>query len=323
MLPALHVHVVRQGESALQTVISRLTHENRITPDQIRSAERYRRLEPKKMLPEILVELNLVAEEDVMRTASRAYGVAYAEFSTEDIDPSATELLSYDIAKRYAVFPMREEDGELVIATSNPLNLNDLDDVRALTGMRVRPVYCPRPQIGDCIDKYYRFDEIVRVSLDNLIDEAKIEMTKDHDHRRDFLDIENLCNESSVVVKLVNLILSNAIKLRASDIHIEPQSKFVQVRFRVDGSLRPIMQVPAMLRPALSARIKILAELDIAEMRKAQDGRAAILVDDRKVDLRVVISPTFYGEKIVIRLLDTREARVELHKIGLAPAESA
>ncbi len=302
----------------MNTLMDVLLESKMITEDHVKAVKRYKKIEPNKTLSEILVDLNFMSQKDLIGVAHDVYGLPIFDIEKDEVDPAATKFLTHEIARRYSVFPLREEDGSLYVAMDNPLNVMKLDDLRHLTKMRIQAVYATKGQIGEWIDKYYQMEDILHHTLNMIVDEAKNEGVREHGGTKvaTAFDVNSIHGDHSSVIKLLNLILNSAVQSKASDIHIEPQAKFVQISFRVDGSLRNMMKIPNVLRSALAARIKIIAELNITENRKPQDGRTAILVDHRKIDLRISVTPTFYGEKFVMRLLDAREARMHLEKIG-------
>ena len=171
------------------------------------------------------------------------------------------------------------------------------------------------------MDKYYQSDDAVYDLLKNMVSEGRVEVIQDKAQDKEDACLADIGVDSSPVVRLMNLLLSDALKSRSSDIHIEPYEEFTEVRYRIDGDLKSIMKIPAKLHPALMVRLKILSELDIAEKRKTQDGRLRVVIDGRRVDVRVSIIPTYHGEKAVLRLLDTKQGRVDLERIGM-PKES-
>jgi type IV pilus assembly protein PilB len=297
-----------------------LLKENLITEKQLNDAKD-KQIGAKKPIQELLVEMGFIQEEDLIKISSRVFNMPVLGLGREEIDPSATKLISYDVAKRYGIFPVRREGDTLLLAMSNPQDIIALDDIKIMTNLKIKPILSKKSDIANCIEKYYHLDDALYDILKNIVDDTKIELVREVKAGQEVFEDELLDDNRSPVVRLANLILGDAIKARASDIHIEPQENFVEVRYRIDGDLKNIMKIPKDLLSRLVARIKILADMDIAETRKAQDGRARILVNERKIDLRVSIMPTFYGEKVVLRILDTKEARIELDKIGFDEGE--
>lgn len=276
----------------------------------------------KKPLHELLVEMGFLQERELILAASTAFNLGVVDLDKEKIDSSVQDILSYDQVKRYGVLPLRKEDSKLILAMSDPMDIQTLDDIKIITGLEVKPVLSSRESIAKYIEKYYLTDDLIYDLVKN-IDDAKVGIIESSSSSKESLNIESLKLERSPVVKIVNLILAEAIKLRASDIHIEPFEDSLEVRFRIDGFLKNMMKIPKKLALAIAARIKIITSLDIAENRKTQDGRAKIKVGRETIDLRISIIPTFYGEKIVIRVLDARQAKVDLNSIGFQEDELA
>ncbi len=299
----------------MSILIDALLRENLINREQLNDA-RDKQMGAKKPIQELLVEMGFVKEEDLIRISSKVFDTPTLNLYEENIDPSVIKLISYETAKRYGVFPLRQEGDALILAMSDPQDIMALDDIRLLTNMEIKPVLSARSEISKYMEKYYQLDDALYDLLKNIVDDAKVEMAKEGK-----LGIEMLKGERSPVVRLANLILSDAVKARASDVHFEPQENFVEIRYRIDGDLKKIMKVPSNLHAPLVVRIKNLARMDIIETRKPQDGRTSILVNDRKIDLRISTIPTFYGEKVVARLLDAKEAKIELDKIGFPEDE--
>ncbi|MFA6384774.1 MAG: GspE/PulE family protein, partial [Candidatus Omnitrophota bacterium] len=297
-----------------------LVKEHLVTPEQLQDA-RDKQLGAKKSVEDLIIEMGFVKEQDVINVASRVFHMSVINADKEEAQQQALKLVPCNMAKRYGVIPLRIEDGVLVIATSNPSDIVMEDDIRVLTGKPVRCVLGSESVISRMIEKYYQLDDSMYDLLKNIVDDTKVELVKAAAESADALDVADLKGTRAPVVRLVNLILNDGIKARASDIHIEPQEDHLVVRYRVDGDLKNIMKVPGKLQNSLIARIKILAELDIAETRKPQDGRTSVLINGTKVDVRISTVPTFFGENVVMRLLDARQAKISLDKIGLEEDE--
>ncbi len=301
-------------------LIDALLEQSLINSQQLQDA-RNKQLGAKKPLHELLVEMGFLREEDLIKTASNLFDLALVNLDNQTIDPSVHNLLSYDQLKRYGVFPLRKEKNKLVLAMSDPMNIQTLDDVKKATGLEVEPVLASRKNIAKYIEKYYLTDDNVYDLVKNINDDVKVTPTASFQASSENLDTEALKLERSPVIKIVNLTLAEAVKSRASDIHIEPFEDYVLIRYRVDGFLKDITKIPKKLSPPISARIKIISNLDITETRKTQDGRAKVKIGGEKIDLRISIIPSFHGEKIVIRILDTRKAQVDLDSIGFQEDE--
>jgi len=300
----------------MTTLIETLLKEKLITFDNLQDAE-VKQVGAQKPIHELLVEMGFLKEEDLLRVASKVFNLPALSLDSEKVEPEALKLIAYDKAKRYGAFPLRIQDNKLILAMSNPQDVTVIDDLSAIVGMGVTPVLAKKSDIAKCIEKYYLVDDSIYDLMKNIVDDTKVELIKEGKEDQSFLDADVLKGDRSPVVKLANLILSDAVKSRASDIHIEPYEDFVEVRYRIDGYLKNIMKIPVKMHSSLVVRIKILSDLDISETRKPQDGRCSILIHDRKIDLRISIIPTFHGEKIVIRLLDKSQEKKYIEQLGM------
>jgi type IV pilus assembly protein PilB len=261
-----------------------------------------------------LIKLGFIKEEELASFLSRQYGVPSINLAEFEIDPSVIKLIPNDVAQKYLIVPINRAGATLIIAMSDPSNIFAIDDIKFMTGYNVEVVVAPEQAIKDAIDKYYdqssSFDDVM-----GDLDDIDLEIVEDDDD----VDVGALekASEDAPVVKLVNLILTDAIKRGASDIHIEPYEKSFRVRYRIDGMLYEVMKPPMKLKNALTSRVKIMAELDIAERRLPQDGRIKIkLPGGRDMDYRVNCCPTLFGEKIVLRLLDKSNLQLDMTKLG-------
>ena len=256
-------------------------------------------------LGEVLVALGAVTEADVARAISGQKGIPFVPDHELQVDLNYARLLPPSVARKTSALPLREEDGELVIAIADPLDVFSLDEIRHLTRMRIRPVIATRHGINKAVAQYERLAALRH--RDGLVDSAA---TADVMLPPDPND--------APVVQLVNELVDRAIGEQASDIHIEPSETEFRVRFRVDGFLREVINPPMSYHPAVVARIKVLANLDISERRTPQDGRVEIRDKKRKIDLRVSTLPTVFGEKVVLRLFDKSRALTPLVDLGFS-----
>jgi len=292
-----------------------------ITEEQLKDAQ-IKQLGAKKPLQELLVEMGFINEADLLRVTSEIFKMPVFGLQAEAIDASAVKVLPYEVAKRYGVFPVKKKDNTLVVAMSDPKDVVALDDLRSLTGFSIEPVLSAKSDISLNIEKYYQSDEMLYDVLKNVVEHKKADGDEEEDYGlRTGFDVGTLSGQHAPVSKFINLVLSDAVKARASDIHMEPQEKAFKVRYRIDGDLKDIIDVPSKLLSPLVARLKVMSDLDLAETRKAQDGRFSISSRGRKVDIRVSVIPTYYGERIVLRILDPQEAKTELDKLGFRQEE--
>jgi type IV pilus assembly protein PilB len=300
----------------MSQLIEYLVSEKMITEEQLRDALA-KQMGAKSPIHDVLIEMGFVKEEDLLRIAAKVYNMPIVNLSEGNFDLSVLKYLPCDTAKRFGVFPIGKENDLLILAMSNPKDIIALDDLKCIAKMDIKPILSSKSQISACIAKYYQLDDSLYNVLKNITSETEVKIVPD-DHRRvDTAELNSLTDGSSAVVKLVDLILNDAVKNRATDIHVEPQETQVEIRYRIDGYLKNIMEIPTHMLNKFVARIKILSDLDISETRKFQDGRMSVSFHERKIDIRISIIPTFYGEKIALRLLDSDIAKIEIDKIGL------
>ncbi|QZY56989.1 GspE/PulE family protein [Crassaminicella profunda] len=279
-----------------------------ITEEQINEALKIQRSSGKK-LGEILIDEGFIQEKQMIEILEFQLGIPHMDLEKYHIDPEVPRLISEKIAKRHVLIPIKKEHEKLTVAMSDPLNIFAIDDVKIATRLNVNVVIATKQQILNAIDRYYG-RESAEKAIEDLKREAQIE------------NVENIENQiandihNAPTVRLVNSIIQQAIKLKASDIHIEPSEKKLRIRFRIDGELQEIMSIAKTTHASIISRIKILGKMDIAEKRIPQDGRIEIVVDDKKIDIRISILPTVYGEKVVLRLLDRNNFVFSKNELG-------
>ena len=285
-----------------------------LTEDQLQAALQKQRSEWRgKLLGEILVELEFCSEEQIVECLAAEYGVPYAKLDARLADPKVAELLPREYIENNLVFPLFCVRGVLTIAVSEPSNLFLVDEVRQLTNKEVQIVAATSRDIRRMITSLPNATVFV---IDDIIENSEqAEVTLIEEAIEDIGDIGEAAGQAPVI-RLVNYVIYNAVKEGASDIHIEPAERCMRVRFRVDGRLYKALEVPQHLLNAVTSRIKIMAGLDISERRLPQDGRVNVMLDGRKIDLRVSTFPTTQGEKTVIRVLDTRSVSLNLEDLG-------
>ena len=265
----------------------------------------------KKRLGEILVEKKLLSERQLAEVLSRQLKIPLISLARYRPMGEALRMVPESVARRLELVPLAILDNNrLMVAMADPLNVLSIDEVRILTGMDVEVGIATPTEIFRDLDKFYQ--------VQGSLDDAMVEVVESTGGAVD-LDREGktASADDAPVVKLVNSIMEQAVREMASDIHIEPFEKVTRVRYRVDGSLFDAIDFPRKLHPAVSSRIKIMANIDISEKRRPQDGRIMIKALNRNIDLRVSTLPTIYGEKVVLRLLDQSNAMVGLEKLGL------
>ncbi|QOX78690.1 type IV-A pilus assembly ATPase PilB [Trichlorobacter lovleyi] len=295
-----------------------LVKNNIITSEQLSAALQEQKMSGgQSKLGSILVKQGLIKEPDLVSFLSRQYGVPTICLAEYEIDPAVIKIIPPEVVQKYNLIPVNRAGSTLIVAVSDPSNLFAIEDIKFMTSYNVEMVVTAESDIKGAIDKYYDQSASLADVMDNL-DMEDLELV-DTEEEVDVSSLER-ATEDAPVVKLVNLILMDAIKKKASDIHIEPYEKTFRVRYRIDGVLYEVMKPPMKLKNAITSRIKIMAELDIAERRLPQDGRIKIkLGGGRDMDYRVSCLPTLFGEKIVLRLLDKSNLQTDLTKLGYEP----
>ncbi|HEY4687007.1 MAG TPA: ATPase, T2SS/T4P/T4SS family [Candidatus Subteraquimicrobiales bacterium] len=273
-----------------------------------------RNLEGETLL-KALVKMKIVPEKDIALALAEKLGFPFVDLFTYNINLGAATLLSEEIARKYTVLPIAIEGNTLVIASADPTNVLDLDDLRVITGYTVKPVICTESAIEQAISKYSSMDKMVEDALDSVTPKSESEDSETGDE-----DEETSATEAPII-KLVDLILTEAVRSRAGDVHIEPQESEVKVRYRIDGVLTEGFVFPKKTQPGVISRLKIIAAMDIAERRLPQDGRFVLKVGQKNVDFRVASLPTIYGEKIVLRLLEKENLATKLEDLGFLHEE--
>ncbi len=261
-----------------------------------------------------LVKTGAISEKAFAEFLSQTYNAPAVDLDDLEADEHSIELIPPEVATKFQVVPIKREGRILTVAMANPDNIFAIDDIKFITGLEVRPVVATETAIKRAIDRFYE-------SADSLAEVMK-------DMQEDFEIVEEMDDESGVaeamsedapVVKLVNSLIADAVNKGASDIHVEPFEKKLRVRYRIDGVLHEMMSPPYKMKGAITSRLKIMAELDIAEKRVPQDGRIKIRIGPKKIDLRVSSLPTIFGEKIVMRILDKTNLQIDLTKLGFHP----
>ena len=290
-----------------------------VTQSQLEEALRLQKRSGRP-IGDILIENNFVSEKDVCDGLARQLDIPFASIEGGSLRPSEEqkldELVPQDFARQYMVLPLSRQGKSLNVAVYNPLDLLIMDNLRRMTGCEINPAIATRADLREGIDKFYGKKEMLKEAVEEsyAVEEGVIPETEEG------ISLEDVVAkaEEAPVIKLVNLLLIQAVKERASDIHIEPFTKKINVRFRIDGVLHKIAPPSQHLLPALISRVKILSKMDIAEKRLPQDGSFIIRVEDRTVDIRSSVIPTIYGEKAVLRILDRGTISFELEKLGFS-----
>ena len=295
-----------------------LVKNNLITREQLGSALEEQKLSGNQLrLGSILISQKLLTEEQLTSFLSKQYGVPSVNLADYEIDPTVIKIIPSEVVQKYQLLPVNRAGATLIVAVSDPSNLFAIEDIKFMTGYNIEVVVASEHDIKVSIDKYYDQTASLADVMSDL-DVEDMEIVGEEEQ----IDISSLerATEDAPVVKMVNAILQDAIRKKASDIHVEPYEKLFRVRYRIDGVLYEVMKPPLKLKNAITSRIKIMAELDIAERRLPQDGRIKIKLGGGKdMDFRVSCLPTLFGEKIVLRLLDKGNLQTDLTKLGYEP----
>jgi type IV pilus assembly protein PilB len=288
-----------------------LVSEGKITPEQLEEGLALQR-EDRREIGKILLSLGYVKEADLARALARRLRLDYVELNEKDVDRGAASLVDQKVLRKHGAIPMRVENGRLIVAMADPNNFYALEDLRMISGYPVTPVVALESEIKQIQNKVFAISQDVTDLLEEAGDQSVLDDVGE-------VELGDGSADNAPVVRLVSSILQQAVGEGASDIHVEPRARELTIRVRVDGVLREIMSVPPSLQNGVIARLKILANLNIAERRVPQDGRFSVRLGDQKVDLRVATLPTVFGEKVVLRLLNTASVEVNLARLGFAP----
>lgn len=295
-----------------------LVKNNLISRDQLSKALEEQKLSGNQIrLGSVLINQKLLTEEQLTSFLSKQYGVPSVNLGDYEIDPAVIKIIPPEVVQKYQLLPVNRAGATLIVAVSDPSNLFAIEDIKFMTGYNIEMVVASERDIKASIDKYYDQSASLADVMSDL-DVEDMEIIGDEEQ----VDVGSLerATEDAPVVKMVNAILQDAIRKKASDIHVEPYEKLFRVRYRIDGVLYEVMKPPLKLKNAITSRIKIMAELDIAERRLPQDGRIKIKLGGGKdMDFRVSCLPTLFGEKIVMRLLDKGNLQTDLTKLGYEP----
>ena len=292
-----------------------------LTDEQLEEAKTYAEKQRIK-LGDALVQLNYVSANNVMRAMAEEYGTKFVKLSTVEIPPEVVALVPEHIAREFNIVPIAADDGELTIATSEPEDFNAIDKLTFMLNRRININLAPKEAIQKTINSLYGQQGLAQVvPLMQEMDGKQVETAIDFSETDLYGtggDDESVDESSAMIVRLTQLIITEAVQLKASDIHIEPFEDRIRIRYRIDGVLVERESPPRRLLGALLSRIKILSKLDIAERRRTQDGRIKVTVGDKELDLRVSIIPTNHGQSVVMRILDKDNIKIGLRQLGFA-----
>jgi type IV pilus assembly protein PilB len=296
-----------------------LVAERLITEDQLKQALAEQKGKTEK-LGSILARLGFITEEQLIGFLSRQYGIPSITLTNIDVDTETLRLVPAPIARKYEVLPVKRIGGTLTLAMADPTNVFALDDIAFMTSLQILPVVAPQATIRKAIEKHYEGGQASMNEMLTEIADANVEVLEGEAEGKgvDVFELKESADEAPVV-KLVNMVLVDAIRKGASDLHWEPYEKHFRIRFRIDGVLHEMLSPPKRLEPAIISRLKIMSSLDISERRVPQDGRIKLRFGQREIDFRVSILPTIFGEKAVLRILDKESLQLDLTKLGFDP----
>ncbi|HHY95976.1 MAG TPA: Flp pilus assembly complex ATPase component TadA, partial [Firmicutes bacterium] len=277
-----------------------------VTSEQLADALEQQKRKKGEKLGQVLVRLGYCSEDAVARVIAERAGVPFVSLETYPVDATAMALVSPEVAKRYRALPIGFSDGKLVVAMEYPNNIQTMDDLRMLTGFDIKPVVVPDSELAAAIERYSRASVGVEPGVGE--EQAAEEITAEPEE-----------GEETPAVQLANVIMTQAAGSRASDVHIEPYEGYLRVRFRIDGVLHDVMQLPRRMHASLISRFKVMANMDIAERRIPQDGRMTLKIEARVIDIRVASLPGSFGERLTLRLLDRSARLITLEELGVAP----
>jgi type IV pilus assembly protein PilB len=296
-------------EAPLQSLGDILLEEGLVTEGQLMAAVDEQTIRGES-LGRVLVEIGMLTENQLVQALARQVGLDFVELAEYSVDRAAVSLVPSTVCRRYTVLPIGFADGVLVVAMANPGNVLAIDDVRAISGMQVRAVVATHDDLQVAIDRFCRADE----EIDELA--SAFEETQSSAADVDLSKVGDAIEDDAPIVRFVNILVTQAIQDRASDIHIEPAEKDMLVRYRIDGVLHEMQRSPKQIQSGVISRLKIMSDIDIAERRKPQDGRMSVVHNGRKIDLRVATLPTVWGEKVVMRILDNATASLDLRELS-------
>jgi type IV pilus assembly protein PilB len=299
-----------------------LVRDGLITADQLKRALAEQRSSGMR-LGYTLVKLGFIDETEITKMLARQYRMPAVDLSRFEVDPKILKLISSDIAAKYAVLPLKREGRTLTIAIADPNNVAAIEDIKFITRCDIFPVIAGEYTLRNAIDRYYQQSDAQLASLLKSVEDENAEDLEVVEEQQDEEVKASELAEDAPVVKLINGLLTDAVKRGASDIHIEPFEHEMRVRYRVDGALQEVMKPPIKMRAALTSRVKIMAQLNIAERRVPQDGRIKLKMGARVIDFRVSTLPVLFGEKIVLRILDKGNLTFDLSRFGFEPKAEA
>jgi type IV pilus assembly protein PilB len=294
-----------------------------VTPAQLDAAvEAQKGLPSQEALGDTLVNMGVITERDKLRCMAEQWGCRFVDVEGYELNPDVVKLLSQEIARRYKAIPIDRSNGRIVLAMKEPNDIYAIDHIRVILGSDVEPAMALEEEILTAINRIHNTDSNVSEMISNALQDVDLDSIEvATGGKEDDVSVEALRElvEEAPIVRLANLIISRGVQDGASDIHVEPSRTGVRVRYRVDGILQDAQTLPKKVQASLISRIKIMAEMDIAEKRAPQDGRISLIIEGKQYDFRVSTLPAVFGEKVVLRVLDKSALNIGLSKLGLLP----
>jgi type IV pilus assembly protein PilB len=294
-----------------------------VTPAQLDAAvEAQKGLPSQEALGDTLVNMGVITERDKLRCMAEQWGCRFVDVESYELNPDVVKLLSQEIARRYKAIPIDRSNGRIVLAMKEPNDIYAIDHIRVILGSDVEPVMALEEEILTAINRFHNTDSNVSEVISNALKDVDLDSIEvATGGKEEDVSVEALRElvEEAPIVRLANLIISRGVQDGASDIHVEPSRTGLRVRYRVDGILQDAQTLPKKVQASLISRIKIMAEMDIAEKRAPQDGRISLIIEGKQYDFRVSTLPAVFGEKVVLRVLDKSALNIGLSKLGLLP----
>ncbi len=299
-----------------------LVEEGKITEEQLEKALELQKAS-NELLGYVLVHMGFVTDRDIIQAYSKQIDVPFVDLEDTQVNLDAVRLVPREVVLRHRIIPIKKNERLLTVAMVNPLNVFAVDDLRQITGLNIKSVIAPEKEILKAIDQYYRSGLSVSEAISDITAEdiptGSVRIAEEEEEEEINIGELRELGEEAPIIRMVNAVVMQAIRDRATDIHIEPQERELRVRYRVDGLLHEAMTPPKRLQAAIISRIKIMSNLDIAEKRLPQDGRIMLNVEGKEYDFRVATCPSMFGEKVELRILDKSGLLLELNKLGFSP----
>lgn len=296
-----------------------------ITKEQLNVALEEQKARGNEKLGKIMADLEMVNEEKVTEARAAQLDVSYVNLQEHKFEPEIIGLVSESLARKYRLIPAKKSGDKLVLVMANPMDVEATELVQLETKLRLEPALATEWRILEAIERHYGTygSEELQDSMERAASDGDALVGVPEDMDADLSDIDEVKRQvhRAPIVRMVNHLLTQAVRKKASDIHIEPRRSVVDVRMRLDGDLHVVRRIPKALHPGISSRIKIMAELDISERRLPQDGRITIKIDGKSIDVRVSTSPTVFGERVVMRVLDGAGSLIPVDRLGFSPKE--